>query len=389
VGGAANGPGYPNYYSHADGSLTTAGDMVLGANGAKVEAFFSTGSINVGGAIRLGSYQSSGAALWELRGGGGSITAGAVEIGAAGTLAFDFIGGNSLKTMDVAGVTSIKAGATLTIKGAAAVGPTTYTLINGGELEGVFDQVNFTGFQSSVTPRLWYDAAAGDLKLVVEPAGNAAGLIGEFSKVVPLGTAGYSFGAAASGNDVFITDYNAGTLTRLRGDIHTVVLSGYPGIYGVAAKGGKIYFATGSDSNCSIYGAALTDGVPGTVSQLATGFVRVRQLFVETSGSLLAAIEGEGRIVRIDPLTNVLTNAISGLSVPQAAVSDSAGNLYFTEYGLTGPDGTPLTNGIGKLWKLTSLGQRVLLHETWRARGLILLSNTRLGLLAEANRADQ
>lgn len=389
VGGAANGPGYPNYYSHAAGSLTTAGDVVLGANGAKVEAFFSSGSISVGGTIRLGSYQSSGAALWELRGGGGSITAGAAEIGAAGTLAFDFLGGNSLKTMTVAGATSIKAGATLTIKGAAAVGPATYTLIQGGELKGVFDQVNFTGFQSSVTPRLWYDAAAGDLKLVVESAGNAAGPIGGFSKVVPVGTAGYSFGTAADGNDVFLTDYNAGTLTRLRGNISTVVLSGYPGIYGVAAKGGKIYFATGSDSNCSVYGATLTDGIPGTVNQLATGFVRVRQLFVESSGSLLAAIEGEGRIVRINPVTHALTNAITGLSVPQAAVSDSAGNLYFTEYGLTGPDGTPLANGIGKLWKQTPNGQRLLLHETWRARGLILLSNTWLGLLAEANRADQ
>lgn len=389
VGGAANGPNYPNYYSHSAGSLTTAGDMILGANGAKVEAQFSSGSINVGGAIRLGSYQSSGAALWELRGGGGSITAGAAEIGAAGTLVYDFLGGNSLKTVNVTGSVTIETGAALTIQGAANVGPTTYTLINGAELAGVFDQVNFTGFPVSVTPRIWYDASAGDLKLVVEPAGNAAGPIGGFSKIVPLGAAGYSFGATADGNDVFYTDYNAGTLTRVSGGVSTVVLSGYPGIYGVAAKGGKIYFAKGNDSNGSIYGATLTNGVPGTVSQLAAGFVRVRQLFVENSGTLLAAIEGEGRIVRIDPLTQALSNVIGGLHVPQAAVSDAAGNVYFTEYGQTGADGTPLANGIGQLWKLTPAGHRVLLHETWRARGLVLLSNSRLGLLAEANRADQ
>ena len=387
VGGAANGPGYPSYYSHSAGTLTSTGDMILGANGASVEAFFSSGSIAVGGTLRIGSYQSSGAALWELRGGGGTITAGAAEIGGAGTLAYDFLGGNSAKTMAVSGTVSIKAGATLTIQGAANVGPATYTLIDGGELDGVFDHVNFTGFPVSVTPRLWYDAAIGDLKLVVEPAGNAAGPIGGFSKVVPLGAAGYSFGVAADGADVFYTDYNAGTITRIRNGVSTIVLSGYPDIYGVAAKDGKIYFATGTESDCSIYGATLTDGVPGTVSELATGFVRVRQLFVESSGTLLAAIEGEGRIVRIDPLTNALSNVIAGLSVPQAAVSDAAGNVYFNEYGLTDAVGTPLVTG--KLWKLTPSGQRVLLHETWRARGLILLSNTRLGLLAEANRADQ
>jgi hypothetical protein len=386
VGGAANGPGYPNYYSHSAGSLTTTGDMVLGANGAKVEASFSSGSIDIGGTLRLGSYQSSGAALWELRGGGGSITAANAEIGAAGTLAFDFLGGNSIKTMTVSGAVAIKAGATLTIKGAAAVGPATYTLIEGGELEGVFDQVNFNGFPSSVTPRLWYDAAVGDLKLVVEPVGNATGGIGGFSKVVPLGAAGYSFGVAAYDADVFYTDYNAGTITRIRNGVSTIVLSGYPDIYGVVAKGGKIYFATGTESDCSIFGATLNDGVPGTVSELATGFVRVRQLFVENSGMLLAAIEGEGRIVRIDPLTNALSNVIVGLSVPQAAVSDAEGNVYFNEYGLTDAVGTPLA--IGKLWKLTTSGQRVLLHETWRARGLLMLSNTKLGLLSEANYSD-
>ena len=75
VGGAANGPGYPSYYSHSAGTLTTAGDMILGANGASVEAFFSSGSIVVGGTLRIGSYQSSGAARWELRGGGGTIAA--------------------------------------------------------------------------------------------------------------------------------------------------------------------------------------------------------------------------------------------------------------------------------------------------------------------------
>lgn len=387
VGGAANGPGYPSYYSHSAGTLTTAGDMILGANGASVEAFFSSGSITVGGTLRIGSYQSSGAARWELRGGDGTVTAGSAEIGAAGTLAYDFLGGNSAKTMAVSGTVSIKAGATLTIQGAANVGPYTYTLIDGGELDGVFDHVNFTGFPVSVTPRLWYDAAVGDLKLVVEPAENAAGPIGGFSKVVPLGAAGYSFGIAADDANVFYTDYNAGTITRIRNGVSTIVLSGYPDIYGVVAKDGKIYFATGTESDCSIYGATLTDGVPGTVSQLATGFVRVRQLFVETSGMLLAAIEGEGRIIRINPLTNAVSNVISGLSVPQAAVSDAAGNVYFNEYGLTDAVGTPLVTG--KLWKLTSSGQRVLLHETWRARGLILLSNTRLGLLAEANRADQ
>ena len=388
VGGAANGPGYPNYFSHLAGSLMTAGDVILGASGAKVEASFSSGFIQIGGTLRLGSYQSSGAARWELQGGGGTVTAANAEIGAAGTLAFDFLGGNSLKTITVPGVVSIKAGASLVIEGAAAVGPAIYTLIEGGELKGVFDQVNFTGFSSSVTPRLWYDASVGDLKLVVEPVANATGGIGGFSKIVPAGTAGYSFGIAADGGDIFYTDYNAGTLTRIRGNSSIVVLSGYPDIYGVTAKNGQIYFATGTESNCKIYKATLTNGVPGPVSQLASGFVRVRQLFIESSGMLLAAIEGEGRIIRINPLTQAISNVIAGLSAPQAAVSDTAGNVYFTEYGRMGPDGTPLANGIGKLWKLTPSGQRTLMHEVWRARGLLMLSNNKLGLLSEADYSD-
>ncbi|NBT49138.1 MAG: hypothetical protein EBT07_15215, partial [Actinobacteria bacterium] len=155
-GGGADYPGgigYPNYYSHAAGSLTTVGDMILGANSGKVEASFSSGSIQVGGTLRLGSYQNSGAAVFEIRGGGGTISSHDLEVGEAGKLVFDYIGGASLKTINVTGQTLILSGAKLAIKNTsanpAAINPTTYTLVQASSIVGTFSQVDFSGFPSS------------------------------------------------------------------------------------------------------------------------------------------------------------------------------------------------------------------------------------------------
>lgn len=388
VGGVANGPGYPNYYSHSDGALVTAGDFVLGANGGKVDAQFSSGSIRAGGVIRIGSYQTSGPASLELRGGGGSIEAAGIEVGAAGTLVFDFLGGNSLKQVNTLGPVSLLPGATLTVQGAANVGVSTYVLLQGDELSGVFDRVNFSGFPPSVVPRLWYDASVGALKLVVEPAANAIGPISGFSKIVPLGPTGYSFGVAADGGTVLTTDYNKGTISRLAEGVSSVILSGYNGLYGVAVGNNKIYFVAGDENvSATLYEAELVNGSPVNPRIVATGFVRMRQLFVEASGHLLAALESRGQIVRINPETGVQTLLVSGLRAPQSAVSDSDGNLYFVEYGGMSADGTPMSSG--SLWKLPLGGSPTLLHQVWRARGLLWLAQDRLGLFSEADYGDR
>jgi hypothetical protein len=390
VGGAANGAGYPSYYSHFDGTLTTAGDFILGANGAGVEAFLNGGLIDVGGTIRLGSYQSSGASIFKMNGGAGTIDALGLEIGSMGTLVFDFMGGNSIKTINVneAGDLSIRAGATLTIQGAAAVAPHTYTLIQGGNLLGVFDQVNFAGFPASVVPRIWYDAAAREVKLVVEAVDNVSGSISGFSKIVPIGASGYSFGIAADGDSTLYSDYNTGTLTQLIDGTSSEILNGYLGMYGVAVDNGKVYFKAGwEDFEGPLYEATLVDGVVGSPSVIASGLTRVRQLFVDDAGQLLTALESSGSIVRIDPATGSVTDLVTGLTAPQAVVSDAVGNLYFNEYGVMGAAGVPESRG--KLWKETPLGERTLLYEGWRLRGLTLLADDRLGLFMESDYGDR
>ncbi|NDI17656.1 MAG: hypothetical protein EBY83_06805, partial [Verrucomicrobia bacterium] len=257
IGAKNNGSSAPNYYNHADGDLTTTGDMVLGANGAVVEAQFSSGSIQVGGTLRLGSYQNSGSAVFELRGGGGTIGSHDLEVGDSGKLVFDYIGGASLKTLNVTGQASIVSGAKLVIKnsssGPAPINPTTYTLIQASSIVGTFSQVEFSGFPSSVAPRIVY--SGGQIQLVVESSSGGAVLdagtsrLSGYSRVAPLGAAGYSFGSAADGEDVYYSDFSAGTITRVSGGSSTTLISGLNGIYGLAVKGTKMYFGREYDSN--------------------------------------------------------------------------------------------------------------------------------------------
>lgn len=388
VGAASNGPAYPNYYAHADGNLSTVGDFVLGANGAKVEAQFSAGSIGVGGTLRVGSYQNSGPVQFDLRGGGGSLSASGLEIGANGQLVFDFMGGNGIKSLAVAQQTKIFPGATLVFANASGVATNVYNLVNGASLSGAFDQVTFSNFPASVRPRLWYDAKQGDLNLVIEPAANAAGPVGGLSRLIPLGPAGYSYGVATDGETIYYTDYNAQTIRRISNGVSSVVLSNAPAIYGLTRAGNKFYYVSGDEnSDPRLYEVVVTGGVWGIPRLVASGFIRVRQLFAEPAGTLLAAVEGQGRIVRINPATGQVVNLLTGLTNPQAAVSDADGNIYVSEYGLTTGDGTPTASGT--LWKLKTNGEKISLYQGWRLRGLALLPDGKLGLFSEADRGDR
>jgi hypothetical protein len=400
IGAKNNGSSAPNYYNHADGDLTTTGDMVLGANGAVVEAQFSSGSIQVGGTLRLGSYQNSGSAVFELRGGGGTIGSHDLEVGDSGKLVFDYIGGASLKTLNVTGQASIVSGAKLVIKnsssGPAPINPTTYTLIQASSIVGTFSQVEFSGFPSSVAPRIAY--SAGQVQLVVES--NSGGAVVDsgtsrlsgYSRVAPLGVAGYSFGSSADGEDVYYSDFSTGTITRVSGGVSTNLISGLTGIYGLAVKGNKLYFGREFDSNlgtAKIFEMTKSNSLWGTPRQVLAGLTRPRQIFIESSGTLLLAVE-TGQILRINPTNGASTTLVSGLYAPQAAVSDASGNLYYNEYGSTTADGTPTITG--KLWKLPAAStNKTMLLEGRRLRGLALVPGSpgQLVQLTEANNGDQ
>ena len=401
VGVANNGSSYPNYYSHAAGSLTTVGDMILGANSGTVEASFSSGSIQVGGTLRLGSYQNSGAAVFEIRGGGGTIGAHDLEVGDAGKLVFDYIGGASLKTVNVTGQASILSGAKLSIKNTssspAAINPTTYTLVQAASIVGTFSQVDFSGFPSSVVPRIVY--SGGQIQLVVESSSGGAVLdagtsrLSGYSQVALLGAAGYSFGSAADGEDVYYSDFSAGTITRVSGGVSTTLKTDLTGIYGLAVKGNKMYYGREYDANpdtAKVFEITKSGTTWGDPREVLAGITRPRQIFIESTGSLLLAVETAGQILRVNPATGTSTALAIGLYAPQAAVSDSAGNVYFNEYGSTTEDGTPTITG--KLWKIpVGSSSKTLLMEGRRLRGLALIpgSPDQLVQLTEANNGDQ
>ena len=408
-GGGASYPGgigYPNYYSHATGTLTTVGDMILGANSGKVEAQFSSGLIQVGGTLRLGSYQNSGAAIFEIRGGGGTIGAHDLEVGNAGKLVFDYIGGAALKTINVTGQTLIGSSAKLVIKNTsanpAAINPTTYDLIQADSIVGTFLQVEFSGFPSSVVPRIAYSDKK--IQLVVESTSGGPVLdagtsrLRGYSRVAPLGVAGYSFGSTADGEDVYYSDYSVGTITRVSGGVSTTLKTDLTGIYGLAVKGNKMYYGREFDSDygtAKIFVMTKNGSSWGDPVEVVGGLTRPRQIFVESSGTLLLAVEAlvqgqGGAIVRINPTTGITTPLVTSLLAPQSAVSDASGNLYFNEYGNTTADGTPTQ--AGKLWKIDAgTATKIQLLEGRRLRGLALVpgSPDQLVQLSESNNEDQ
>jgi len=379
-----------NMWSEA-GSLTLNRPVVSLIVGA---ANNSGGGASYPGGIGYPNY------YFEIRGGGGTIGAHDLEVGEAGKLVFDYIGGASLKTINVTGQVALLSGAKLSVKNTssspAAITPTTYTLVQATSIVGTFSQVDYSGFPSSVVPRIVY--SGGQIQLVVESSSGGAVLdsgtsrLSGYSRVAPLGSAGYSFGSAADGEDVYYSDFSAGTITSVSGVVSTTLKTGLTGIYGLAVKGNKMYFGREYDSNlgtAKIFEITKSGATWGDPREVLAGITRPRQIFIESSGTLLLAVE-TGQILRVNPATGTSTTLATGLYAPQAAVSDSAGNVYFNEYGSTTADGTPTITG--KLWKIPAgSSTKTLLMEGRRLRGLALVPGNpdQLVQLTEANNGDQ
>lgn len=172
VAGSSNNDTRPSSCIFTGGSVATVGDLVLGGSGGWVDARHYGGICTVGGTLRLGSYlYPSGAsptnASLRLIGGSGSIGAGAVELGSAGTLSYEFNGGSSVKTLSAIGTVDILPGAVLKIDGTGYSGLSSYfTLLQGASVTGTFGATIFTNFPNGVTPSLNYNAANVTLSLV-------------------------------------------------------------------------------------------------------------------------------------------------------------------------------------------------------------------------------
>jgi len=171
VGSAGNSNAYPSYYSHAAGDVATTGNMVFGVNGGRSQSYFTAGTLQVGGTMQLGSAAGAGASSLALNGGGGTITAGSLEIGSAGSLDFDFLGGTSLKTLSVTNGISLTGSSAFTVRNAGSVTlGASFTLLDGLSLSGTFGSVTFDGFAAGLSPTLVYDRVGGNLRLTVGQA---------------------------------------------------------------------------------------------------------------------------------------------------------------------------------------------------------------------------
>lgn len=231
------------------------------------------------------------------------------------------------------------------------------------------------------------------LALLVVSIAVSNGLTGElpegyprgFDRLQVVGPCGYSYGIAFFEGEIYYTDFNAQSVFRLNAEGKPEsVLRGIPGLYGLAAGDGVIFYATdGDEQNAAIHG--FTPGGPSQT--LARGFTRPRQLFVEEEGTLLAALEAEGRIIRLDPETKKVQTVADGITAPQAAVSDGQ-STFFTEYGTMKGDGTPVVQGQVSLAARGEEPKKALL-KVWRARGLALLSSGQLAVLSEADQYDR
>jgi hypothetical protein len=178
--GAANnaggGTGYPNYFYGNGGNITTTGDFVIGANGAKIDGTYTWGDITVGGALKIGAgYSDPGSSTLLLRGASSTITSGSLTIGGGVKLVMDFIGGTSIRTLTSTGGVTLQTGSSIKIVGnSSIVAGANPRLIDGapGGLSGTFSNVTFEGFSSSVVPSLAYNSADGDVWLVLTSVGT-------------------------------------------------------------------------------------------------------------------------------------------------------------------------------------------------------------------------
>jgi hypothetical protein len=204
-----------------------------------------------------------------------------------------------------------------------------------------------------------------------------------FDRLEIAGPCGYSFGITLFRGDIFYTDFNAQTIFRLRQGKPDAVLKEIPALYGITTGKDEIFYATDGDQKDAAIHRWVPEGSPETVFR---GMTRPRQLFFEASGKLLFPLEGEGRIVRLDPGSKELETVADGITAPQAAVSIKE-DIFFTEYGTMQGDGTPAIQGqVSMLAR--GKGPKREVAKIWRARGLSALGPNRLAVLSESDEED-
>ena len=188
IGGATNGGLSPSQWLVNGGTMSTAGDLVLGGSGGWVDARHYAGYCAVGGTFRVGSYlypPNASATNVSLRlvGNSGALTnIGAIEIGNAATVAYEFNGASSIKSLVATGIVSILPGAALTVDGTGLSGSTRdFTLFRGASRTGTFSTVTLSNFPTGAFPSLVYTAtevklsvtlAEPDVHLAIQRLGN-------------------------------------------------------------------------------------------------------------------------------------------------------------------------------------------------------------------------
>lgn len=173
VGGVTNGGAYPSYCIFNGGNAGTVGDVVLGASGGWVDARHYGGTNVFAGTLRIGSYQyptntSPTNVSLRLIGSSGSISGmSAIEVGAAATLAYEFAGSGSIKSLIAAGAVNISTGAVLVVDGTGYSGSTVdLTLLQGATLSGAFTTATITNFPNGVSASLVYTSSRLKLSVV-------------------------------------------------------------------------------------------------------------------------------------------------------------------------------------------------------------------------------
>ena len=174
VGGVTNNGIYPSYCIFNGGTVGALGDVIIGGSNGRADARHYGGTVNIGGALRLGSYLYSSPSptnaslrLIGNSGGFGSI-GGGIEIGDAGTLAYEFNGGSTVKTLVTAGAVTISSGAVLVVDGTGYSGLSgDMTLLQGTGISGTFATAIFTNFPSGVTASVSYTATRVKLSIAV------------------------------------------------------------------------------------------------------------------------------------------------------------------------------------------------------------------------------
>ena len=339
IGGATNASASPSEYNHVTGTMDTIADLIIGGSGGRALARFYSGNIWVGGTLRLGSYlyptnaSATNAVLKLIGGDGGFTQLPSLEIGPGGTLAFEFNGGNSLKTMLVTSNVTLLPGAALTVDGTGYTGGvTTKMLIQGATVSGTFSKISFTNFSASLTPQIVH--ANNKVTLLINGNTSLPTIPAGLRLVAP---AQYSFGCApGAGGSVLFTEYPSQQLRRWKtnGQLE-VIASGIPGPFNVATDTSSNVFIGLELGDVGNPSKILRIAPDGSQSYIVTNITRPRQLATDAAGNVYFATESPPRIRRWNKLSGTVDIlGMDNIAVnPEGVAVASDGTVYFSSYG--------------------------------------------------------